>query len=258
MPVLEGNSLYIFSPNNMFRKFCQKIVLHKFFDPFILIMICISTVLLTLENPLDDPAGQKAENLYNIDLVISTIFTIELMLKVVMNGFLMCGPNSYIRNTWNILDFIIVSFSIVSLSAKGVNLKFIKILRMLRVLRPLRMISRNEGLKVAVLCLINSMPGIGNVMVISLLFFLLFGIFGLTYFKGTFFNCVMDNIPETMMDLVDDRWFCTNLGGEWVNKDAHFDNIQSSILTLFEMSSTEGWIDIMWTGVDNRGLHMQP
>jgi hypothetical protein len=65
-----------------------------------------------------------------------------------------------------------------------VDLKFIKALRMLRVLRPLRMISRNEGLKIAVQSLINAIPGILNVLVISGLFFMLFGILGTNYFKG--------------------------------------------------------------------------
>jgi hypothetical protein len=113
-------------------------------------MIILSTILLTLENPLDDPAGKKAEVLFNIDIVVTIIFIVECSLKVTVYGFLLNGPNSYIKNPWNIIDFIIVVFSIVSLLFSGVNLKFIKALRMLRVLRPLRMISRNEGLKVAV------------------------------------------------------------------------------------------------------------
>jgi hypothetical protein len=39
-------------------------------------------------------------------------------------------------------------------------------------------ISRNENLKIAVLSLLNSIPGIVNVMIVSLLFFILFGILG--------------------------------------------------------------------------------
>jgi hypothetical protein len=65
---------------------------------------------------------------------------------------------------------------------------------MLRVLRPLRMISRNEGLKIAVISLINAVPSIINALVIALLFFLLFAIFGTTYFKGKFYYCLTDNI----------------------------------------------------------------
>lgn len=148
-----------------------------------------------------------------------------MILKIGFMGFMFCGSNSYLRNTWNILDFVIVVFSIVSLAASGIDLKFIKVLRILRVLRPLRMISRNEGLKIAVLSLINAGPGILNVMVISVMFFLLFGILGVTYFKGEFYSCHMDNIPDGMQALVVTSFNCVNLGGEWLNSDANFDSI---------------------------------
>ena len=55
--VLSGNSLCLFTPDNPIRILCKAIVGHKYFDPFILLMIIFSTVLLTLENPLDDPNG---------------------------------------------------------------------------------------------------------------------------------------------------------------------------------------------------------
>ena len=84
---------------------------------------------------------------------------------------------------------------------------------------------------------------------ISILFFLLFGIFGINYFKGTFYHCFDDNIPATSL-LINNKWDCLNLGGEWVNADRHFDNILDGIRTLFEMSSTEGWTDVMYAGID--------
>lgn len=85
------------------------------------------------------------------------------------------------------------------------------------------MISRNEGLKIAVLSLINAGPGIINVMVISVMFFLLFGILGVTYFKGCFYYCLMDNVPESLS--VTTSFSCLNQGGEWINQDSSFDSI---------------------------------
>lgn len=195
---LEGRALFIFGPSNSFRKLLHKVISYRYFDSFILFMIIASTFLLTLENPLDDPNGNLAKNLYYIDIGVTSIFTIEMLMKIFVMGFMFCGSPSYMRNAWNILDFFIVTFSIISLSPIDVELKFLKVLRILRVLRPLRMISRNEGLKVAVLSLINAGPGIINVLVISVLFFLLFGILGVTYFKGEFFSCHMDNVPNSL------------------------------------------------------------
>ena len=129
-----------------------------------------------------------------IDFVITAIFCMEAVLKIVVSGFIINGQDSYLRVSWNIMDFIIVIFSIISILLSDLNIQFIKVIRMLRVLRPLRMISRNEGLKLAVLSLINAVPSIINALVISLLFYILFGIFATNFFKGTFFYCVKDNI----------------------------------------------------------------
>ena len=111
-------------------------------------LIVFSTILLTVESPRDDPTGEKAGILKIIDIIVTAIFTWELVIKVIVYGFIINGPDSYLREPWSQLDFIIVTFSIISLSFTNVKLGFIKILRMLRVLRPLRMISRNPGLKI--------------------------------------------------------------------------------------------------------------
>lgn len=81
---------------------------------------------------------------------MTILFTWELVIKVIVYGFLFNGENSYMRNNWNIMDFVIVTFSLVSLIFSDVDLEIFKLLRMLRVLRPLRMISRNPGLRIAI------------------------------------------------------------------------------------------------------------
>lgn len=100
------------------------------------------------------------------------------------------------RDGWNVLDFVIVAFSIASLiveaNSDGDNnnsAKTLELFKMLRVLRSLRMISKSEGLKLSVLSLIYSMPGILNVAIVSLLYLILLGIFFLNLFKGKFHYC---------------------------------------------------------------------
>jgi hypothetical protein len=43
---------------------------------------------------------------------------------------------------------------------------------------------------------------------------------------------------------------CENLGGVWYFPPENFDNTLTGFLTLFEMMSTEGWLDVMHRGVD--------
>ena len=71
-----------------------------------------------------------------------------MALKIIGYGFLF-NKGAYLRDTWNILDFIIVVSGYISLilSGGGVNLS---VLRSFRVIRPLRTISSIEGLRVIV------------------------------------------------------------------------------------------------------------
>ncbi len=123
------------------------------------------------------------------------------------------------------LDFIIIVLSIISLSPLPSELKIFKALR---VVRPLRLISRNKGLKVAVKALAQAIPNIINVSVITMLFFLIFGIIGISYFKGKFYSCILDENQLDFYDIVS-KWDCLNVGGLWERKPYGFDNIFSAI-----------------------------
>lgn len=160
----------------------------------IFIAIIISSVALAIENPLLDPESTVMKVLFMLDKVMTFVFLTELILKVITNGLLLNGKDSYLRNGWNVLDFIIVFFSIVSLFFSDVNLGIFKILRLLRVLRPIRVISKNEGLKVSVMALISSIPPLGNVAIICFLAFIIFGTVAVTFFKGTFYYCDFGSI----------------------------------------------------------------
>jgi hypothetical protein len=158
------------------------------------------------------------------------------------------------------MDFLIIIFSIISIIFSSWNIQFIKVIRMLRVLRPLRMISRNEGLKIAVVSLFNAVPSIINALVIAILFFVLFAIFGTTYFKGKFFYCMVGEIDAEFVDtsMIVTKWDCLNVGGDWLNQPLNFDNVFNSMASLFVLSSTEGWGAIMFLGVDAADIDYNP
>lgn len=161
-------------------------------------MIGISTILLTLDNPLENENGDFAIVLKKIDLFMTIAFTLECVINIIMRGFILNGPTSYLKDSWNNLDFCIVVFSLVSLAAVNLDLEILKVFRMLRVLRPLRVLKRNFGLKIQVVSLLNSIPGIANLLAITMLLLMLFGIQGVNFFAGKMFSCNMENIPESV------------------------------------------------------------
>ena len=58
--------------------------------------------------------------------------------------------------------------------------------------------------------------------------------------------------------LIQDAALCTEQGGKWVNMNQNFDNLLVGTISLFEISTTEGWVDVMLAAVDSRGPYLQP
>lgn len=185
-----------------------------------------------MNGPLLDPNSDYLKTLSKIDLGTTIIFIAECLMKIVTFGFLFNGKNSYLRKPWNVLDFIIVILSIISQSSLSNDFKVIKVLRILRL------ISRHQGLKVAVRALYYALPNILNVTVIMLIFFLIFGVIGVSQFKGKFYFCAEDLATQQQ---ISHKWECLNAGGIWDTQVYTFDDIPNAMITLFVMSTTAGW-----------------
>jgi hypothetical protein len=75
-------------------------------------------------------------------------YTTEMCLKIISLGFVFT-KNSYLRDGWNVLDFIIVTSALLPVVLGGGGASFsLNGLRVLRVLRPLRTISTIRSLKI--------------------------------------------------------------------------------------------------------------
>ena len=69
------------------------------------------------------------------------------------------------------------------------QLKALKAIRTMRALRPLRALRRFPGMKLAVNCLLRSIPLMLPMALVCILFFIIFGILGLQFFAGKFWYC---------------------------------------------------------------------
>jgi hypothetical protein len=185
------------------------------------------------------------------DYFFSALFTLEALFKIFTLGFVL-DKGSYLRETWNILDFFIVVSSLLDLSIQSIDLPVIKILRLLRTLRPLRFISHNLAMKTIVMALIESIGAIINVMIVVMIVWLMFAILGVSFFGGKFFHCTV-NKYHTKNERI-----CINEGGEWVRYSSNFDNVAQAMVTLFVLSSLENWPDLMYQAVDATGIDQGP
>ena len=185
-----------------------------------------------------------------------------MLIKMIVYGIIFNGNKSYLLQGWNILDCIIVFVSIACIvieeSSKKESVSTssnLELIKLLRILRSIRLISRSEGLKLSVISMINSFPGIIRVTIIAALCFLIFGIFFQSIFKGQFFYChfnksMMYKIDKSQIETMYD---CVNSGGIWRNSDFNFDSILSSTFTFFVMS-TDDWMEPMNKAVDSTAI----
>ncbi|NWY67470.1 CAC1H protein, partial [Erithacus rubecula] len=254
----EDWSLYLFSPQNRFRMMCQKIIAHKMFDHVVLVFIFLNCITIALERPDIDPLSTERIFLSVSNYIFTAIFVAEMMVKVVALGFF-SGENAYLQSSWNILDGVLVFVSIIDIivsmaSAGGAKiLGVLRVLRLLRTLRPLRVISRAPGLKLVVETLISSLRPIGNIVLICCAFFIIFGILGVQLFKGKFYYC--DGLDVKNITTKAD---CTNAHYKWVRRKYNFDNLGQALMSLFVLSSKDGWVNIMYDGLDAVGIDQQP
>jgi hypothetical protein len=94
------------------------------------------------------------KRLDTIDQVFTLYYIVEASLKIIAFGFIV-HKKSYLRDPWNVIDFIVVAIAIISLIPDFPNLKS---LRIMRVLRPLRSINAVPSMKRLVQTLLMSLP----------------------------------------------------------------------------------------------------
>uniref|UniRef100_A0A669AZD5 Sodium channel protein n=1 Tax=Oreochromis niloticus TaxID=8128 RepID=A0A669AZD5_ORENI len=241
------------------RKTCYQIVEHSWFETFIIFMILLSSGALAFEDIYIEKRKVIKVVLEYADKVFSYIFVLEMFLKWIAYGF-----KKYFTNYWCWLDFLIVDVSLISLVANSLgysDFTAIKSLRTLRALRPLRALSRFEGMRVVVNALIGAIPSIMNVLLVCLIFWLIFSIMGVNLFAGKFGKCVNRTGFIHSVSLVNNKSDCLAMNDTqfyWTKVKVNFDNVGLGYLSLLQVATFKGWMEIMYAAVDSRGVEEQP
>uniref|UniRef100_A0A5F9DIM9 Voltage-dependent T-type calcium channel subunit alpha-1G n=1 Tax=Oryctolagus cuniculus TaxID=9986 RepID=A0A5F9DIM9_RABIT len=251
-------SAYIFPPQSRFRLLCHRIITHKMFDHVVLVIIFLNCITIAMERPKIDPHSAERIFLTLSNYIFTAVFLAEMTVKVVALGWCF-GEQAYLRSSWNVLDGLLVLISVIDILVSMVSdsgtkiLGMLRVLRLLRTLRPLRVISRAQGLKLVVETLMSSLKPIGNIVVICCAFFIIFGILGVQLFKGKFFVCQGEDTRN-----ITNKSDCAEASYRWVRHKYNFDNLGQALMSLFVLASKDGWVDIMYDGLDAVGVDQQP
>ncbi|TGZ67466.1 hypothetical protein CRM22_004775 [Opisthorchis felineus] len=255
-PIPDASSFFIFSPTNPFRVACFEICNHNYFNNMVLVCILVSSAMLAAEDPLDS-ASARNQILNYFDYFFTSVFTVEITLKIITYG-LVLHKGAFCRSANNMLDFMVVLTSIISYPIDIDTISVVKILRVSRVLRPLRAINRAKGLKHVVQCVVVAVKSIGNIMMVTFLLEFMFAVIGVQLFAGKFHSC---NDGSRLREIDCRGQFITYEANDinrpvvynrtWMNNPLNFDYVPNAMLTLFAVSTFEGWPGLLYRSIDS-------
>ena len=223
---------------------CHKIVKNPLFEFVSISVIIFNTIILAMDDPIDTSGNTLSDKLDNVFL---GLYTLELTLKVFGYG------KQFYKDYWNLFDTVIVLFSWVDLFMKGFKYSFTSF-RSLRVLRPLKTISSIKKLKMLIQTILSSVPFLIDILLILVFVYLMFAIGGLYIFSGVLMKKCF--LPETGTRH-SSNLFCSDSSicptdykcGKMMSNPnwgvTNFDNLGSSFLMVFQITTLEGWFPIM-------------
>jgi voltage-gated sodium channel len=190
----------------------RRIVASKTFDWVITGVILLQALALALEaTPALISVGNKDDKLLEvgtfrlIQSLVVAVFIVEAALRLIA---LYPRPQRYFRDSWNCFDFAIIILSLLPTAGQ-----FSTIARLVRLLRITRLITKSTELRAIVSTLVRSIPSIFNILILLLILFFIYAIVGYHIFRNS--------DPE------------------------HWSSFPTSLTTLFQIITLEGWEAIM-------------
>nr|CAH7755460.1 unnamed protein product [Callosobruchus chinensis] len=243
-----------------------------YLDWVMITMTTLSCLSMMFETPyyrvMENVSLQIAE--YGFVIFMS----IELALKILADG-LFFTPKAYVKDVAAVLDVFIylVSLTFLCWMPKSVPPNSgAQLLMILRCLRPLRIFTLVPHMSKVVYELCRGFKEILLVSTLLILLMFIFASYGVQLYGGRLARCNDPNITrrEDCVGIFLRRVFVTKMKvqpGEnetypamlvprvWANpRRFNFDNIGDAMLTLFEVLSFKGWLDVRDVLIKNLGL----
>ncbi len=139
-----------------------------------------------------------------LDWVVQTFFVLEIVIRLVA-----CWPRPlrFFADGWNVFDFVVVAASLLPQSGT-----FAMVARLARLLRVTRLVAVFPELRLIVSTMLRSIPSMAHVIMMLSLLLYVYAVLGVAVFR--------DEDPE------------------------HWGNLGVALLTLFQMLTLEGWVEI--------------
>uniref|UniRef100_A0A8C1SXY3 Voltage-dependent calcium channel type A subunit alpha-1 n=1 Tax=Cyprinus carpio TaxID=7962 RepID=A0A8C1SXY3_CYPCA len=268
-----NRSLFIFAENNIIRKYAKRIIEWPYplksllriiqLQYMILATIIANCIVLSLEQHL--PGEDKtpmSKRLEKTEPYFIGIFCFEAGIKLVALGFVF-HKGSYLRNGWNVMDFIVVLSGILATAGSHMNIPVdLRTLRAVRVLRPLKLVSGIPSLQIVLKSIIKAMVPLLQIGLLLFFAILMFAIIGLEFYSGKLHHTCLPSPDILGMEKLSfacgvrkcpEKYTCS---GSWIGPNdgiTQFDNILFAVLTVFQCITMEGWTAVLYNTNDALG-----
>jgi hypothetical protein len=239
------------------NRFSLKLVKNPIYDNFFLFVILLNTVFLLISEPNDPTSIADITDEYFL-----YVYSFEMFVKIFAYGFILL-PNSYLKDTWNILDFTVVVVSWISYliekTSGGAKIQGLAGLRTFRILRPLKTVKSIKGLRRIISTLLESMLALGDILIVLIFFFLIFAVAAVQMWQGNFKQRCTSKLYGYPLDISNPLTMCTNdsdcigfnsFGQKFycaktsLNPEfnySSFDDTINAMIGIFMISTMEGW-----------------
>lgn len=260
---------YMLGPRHRLRRFCQRLVFSshgeridgvepnktvgEIFIAFMFLStvgIVVTTCILTPLFRRDIMNDQGKWNwAFFVDAVFITIFTSELFIKITADGVIFT-PNAYMRSSWNWIDLIaLTSLWIEFISVLKNDGHLSRIVRGLKALRALRLLTISERAKSNFhYTMISGFGKIMSAALISITLLFPFSLWGLNIFNGRLGSCTNDELHdyECFNEFANEvfNWEVVSPNA-YVEPFLNLNDFATSISTLYQIVSLEGWTELL-------------
>jgi voltage-gated sodium channel len=145
-----------------------------------------------------------------VEILIQAIFVAEIAIRVFA---FWPRPAAFFRNGWNVFDFAVVGASLLPQAGA-----FAVVARLARLLRVTRLVSAFPELRLIIGTMVRSIPSMGHVIVLLTLLLYVYAVLGFHFFRQI--------------------------------DPAHWGTLGAALLTLFQMLTLEGWVEIQAAVLD--------
>nr|XP_053611687.1 sodium channel protein para isoform X20 [Plodia interpunctella] len=195
-----------------------EIVTDKKFDMIIMLFIGLNMLTMTLDH------YQQSDTFSNVldylNMIFIVIFSSECLLKIFALRY------HYFVEPWNLFDFVVVMFSILSLVLSDIIEKYfvsptlLRVVRVAKVGRVLRLVKGAKGIRTLLFALAMSLPALFNICLLLFLVMFIFAIFGMSFFMHVKDKGGLDDVYN-------------------------FKTFVQSMILLFQMSTSAGWDGVL-------------